>query len=432
MDTMSSELMERIRQIKEFSKNNSISYHTMLDILEDKNPPLSDEKIALVMEELAADGISIISADDTPEQEMMDDEPEKFVPASVRVQQHTLTIWNLMERLQYGEIDLQTGFQRHGNLWTPEQQSRLIESLMLKIPLPAFYFDASQGDYWKIIDGLQRLSAIQHFLVGIMDNPLSDTKKYMEFCGFQYLREFNGLTFQQLPRQYVRRIQESQIIAYTVEKGTPDAVVFNIFQRINTGGLNLEPQEIRHALYQGNATKLTEELAKSDEFINATNGAISPERMRDQEFINRFIAFTELDYKKEYNDDINSFLNKSLKIVNTYSEEDIDRIRRQFKRIMTICANLFGKYAFRKYNASWRRSPINKSMFELWSICFKNLSDGDAQYLIANQDKFLRDFQELQQKTDFKASFDSTKSTAINKRIQLVNNFLGEFLCCNQ
>ena len=123
MDAISSEPMRRIQQIKGFSINNSISYNTMLDILEDNNPPLSDERIAQVIAELAADGISIISEDDSSEAQVPDDEPEKFVPASVQVEQRTLTIWNLMERLQYGEINLQTGFQRHGNLWTPEQQS---------------------------------------------------------------------------------------------------------------------------------------------------------------------------------------------------------------------------------------------------------------------------------------------------------------------
>ena len=90
------------------------------------------------------------------------------------------------------------------------------------------------------------------------------------------MKDFNGLTFHQLPRQYIRRIQESQIIAYTVEKGTPDAVVFNIFQRNNTGGLKLDPQEIRHALYQGKATRLTEALAKSKEFLDATDRSLSP------------------------------------------------------------------------------------------------------------------------------------------------------------
>ena len=95
-----------------------------------------------------------------------------------------------------------------------------------------------------MIDGRQRLTAFQNFLVG-------EGGEKKAFEGLQYLRDFNGFTFDDLPRQYARRIKETPIIAFTVEKGTPDAVVFNIFQRINTGGVILTDQEIRQALYQG-------------------------------------------------------------------------------------------------------------------------------------------------------------------------------------
>lgn len=434
MDTSTLDLDKRIQQIKEFATNNSISYTTMLDILEDKNPPLAEDKIAQIITELAADGISIISSDATEDLDGETDEPDKFVPANVRVEQRPLTVWNLMERLQYpDELDLQPGFQRQGNLWSLEKQSRLIESLMLKIPLPAFYFDASQGEQWKVIDGLQRLTAMRRFLVGIPDPNEPDGEAIQTpFCGLQYLTDFNGITFQDLPRQYIRRIQESTIIAYTVEKGTPEAVVFNIFQRINTGGVPLEPQEIRHAMYQGKATKLTEELAKSKEFIKATGKAVSPERMLDLEYVTRFIAFTELDYQKYYKGDINSFLNRALKAVNAYPDEGLDKIRKSFKRIMGKCADLFGKYAFRRYNATGRRGPINKTIFELWAICFKTLPNTDIDILIANQEKFLIAFRNLQQTDAFILAMKANDSYALNRRVGLTKKMLEEFLCCNR
>lgn len=430
MDAVSLELMQRIQQIKEFSTNNSINYHTMLDILEDNNPSLSDIEISQVVAELAAAGISIISADDSSNAEFPDDEPENFVPANVRVEPRTLTVWNLMERLRYGEIDLQTGFQRHGDLWTLEQQSRLIESLMLKIPLPAFYFDASHGEYWKIIDGLQRLSAFRRFLVGVPGGSVSaPVVEYAAFSGFQYLKEFNGLTFQQLPRQYVRRIQESQIIAYTVEKGTPDTVVFNIFQRINTGGLQLTAQEIRHALYQGKATRLTEELAASEEFLEATNSSIQSKRMLDQEYVTRFIAFTELDYKQDYKGNIHSFLNRALKKVNAYPDKELDRIRRDFKRIMKQSTAVFGRFAFRRYDLTWRRGPVNKALFELWVICFKEMPEENLNFLIENRGEFLFNFQDLLQEPDFIASIKSNDASALTKRIYMTKKILEVFSC---
>lgn len=431
MCNRSSEIEKRIQQIKDFATNNSISYNTILDILEDKNPPLEKGTLTEILAELAADGIDIITPNALSDTDVVNDEPEKFVPANVRIEQRTLTIWNLMERLRYDEFDLQPGFQRRRDLWSPEQQSQLIESLMLKIPIPAFYFDASEDEKWKVIDGLQRLSAIQRFLVDDNGAPgSSPSPAKAMFCGFQYLTDFNGLTFDQLPRQYIRRVKESQVVAYTVEKGTPDAVVFNIFQRINTGGLQLEPQEIRHALYRGKATKLTEELAQSHAFINATGKAISPDRMQDLEYVTRFIAFTELDYENVYKDNINSFLNKALKTVNTYPEAELDRVRKNFIRTMGWSFSLFGKYAFRRYNATWRRGPINKAMFELWSICLKDMHESDIKALLRDQEKFLSAFRDLQQTTDFKAAFDSNKSTALKKRVQLTKSFLEEMLCC--
>ena len=153
-----------------------------------------------------------------------------LIPADIKMSHRNLTIENLIERLNNYGFDLQPNPQKQTTPWTPEDQSRLIESLMLKIPLPTFYFDATQEEKWRVIDGIQRLHAIRDFLVGT-DADLEP------FTGFQYFTDFNGCTYCQLPRQYIRRIRDTQIIAYTVDKGTPDAVVQNIFQRINTGAL---------------------------------------------------------------------------------------------------------------------------------------------------------------------------------------------------
>ena len=167
---------------------------------------------------------------------------------------------------------------------------------MLKIPLPAFYFDASKEDEWIVIDGLQRLTAFQNYLVGNKQEDGSSKKSC--FKGMQYLTDFNGKTFDELPRQYIRRIKESSIVAYTVTQGTPDEVAFNIFQRINTGGIQLNDQEIRQALYSGRGTDLLKELAERKEFQEATQFAVKSERMLDREYVLRFLSFTELDYEQ--------------------------------------------------------------------------------------------------------------------------------------
>lgn len=421
-------LEEKLEQIVQFArtKNNTISHNTVIDILKDKEDQLTEQDIVDAIGELGYRGV-IIAPEDDEEYLANETDPDTFIPAEVQISQRTINVYNLMERLDNEEIDLAPSFQRKGDLWSLEEQSRLIESLMLKIPIPAFYFNAADDDKWIVIDGLQRLSAFYNFLVGKKEEG-SNKRKKEEFQGMQYLKDFNGCTFDELPRQYIRRIKETTLVAYNVEKGTPDEIVFNIFQRINTGGMILKPQEIRQALYQGKATLLIEKLAECDEFLEATQRAVRNDRMQDREYITRFIAFTELDFKKEYKGNIDEYLIKAMKLVNTYDEEDLERIKRSFKRIMNYCTKVFGKYAFRKYNKNQRRGPINKAIFEMWIVCFSELSDSQLNKLVYDQRQFLKRFEKRQQDNDFVTAVKAGDQYSVNRRIEMARELVREFI----
>lgn len=420
-------LEDKLRQIIEFArtKNNVVSYNTVVDILKDKDDQLTKQDIVDALEEIAYKGINLTTEED---EEYLANETDSntFIPAEVQISQRTINVYNLMERLDNGEIDLAPSFQRKGDLWSLEEQSRLIESLMLKIPIPAFYFNAADDDKWVIIDGLQRLSAFNNFLVGKEDGK--DKRKKEKFQGMQYLKDFNGCTFDNLPRQYVRRIKETTLVAYTVEKGTPDEIVFNIFQRINTGGIILSPQEIRQALYQGNSTILIEKLAQCNEFLEATEHAIRSNRMQDREYITRFIAFTELDFKKEYKGNIDEYLIKAMRLVNNYSENELQRIEKSFKRTMNYCTKVFGNYAFRKYNKEKRRGPINKAIFEMWIVCFSEISDSQLNKLVYNREQFLERFEEIQQESIFITAVKAGDQYSVNRRIEMARELVKEFV----
>ena len=165
---------------------------------------------------------------------------------------------------QNNEIEFDTSFQRKAGLWSKRQKSQLLESIFLRIPLPAFYFDATEEDEWLIIDGLQRVSALKEFIVD----------KSLKLKELEFFPELNGCNYDKLPRMFQRRIDETVINVYLVNPSTPENVKFNIFKRINTGGLTLEPQEIRNALFQGQATEFLQECSKLECFINATAGSI--------------------------------------------------------------------------------------------------------------------------------------------------------------
>lgn len=420
-------ISDRIEEIKNFAKanDNEISLFIVQDIIKNKKTGVDEDLLNRALHQLKEQGIRILPLDMDEGYKADMNEPDKFIPSDVNITQVPTNVSNIMERLENREFDLTPAFQRNGGLWNEKKQSQLIESLMLKIPLPAFYFDASKEDEWIVIDGLQRLTAFQNYLVG---NQQEDgSRKKSSFIGMQYLTDFNGKTFDDLPRQYIRRVKESSIVAYTVTQGTPDEVVFNIFQRINTGGIQLNDQEIRQALYSGKGTDLLKELAERKEFQEATQFAVRSERMLDREYVLRFLSFTEIDYKKEYKGNIDSFLIKGLKKANNFEEGDIIRVTEQFVRIMNVCKDVFGKYAFRKYNKDFRRGPINKAIFEIWAICFSELTNEQLEKIKTDKDRFIEGFRDILASAEFATALKAGDQYSLIKRVDTCRKFVKEF-----
>ncbi|MCI8514581.1 MAG: DUF262 domain-containing protein [Lachnospiraceae bacterium] len=210
---------QQLEQIRDWALENGgrINYTILLDMLRDEHSSFQkDEEINQAIRELIDDGIQVEPLEEGEDYPAEGIETEKFIPALINIKQPSMTVSVLMERLENEEIDLEPVFQRHRDLWDSKRQSQLIESLMLRIPVPSFYFDIAGEDKWKVIDGLQRLSAFQNYLVNKEKKKLTD---------LQYLTEFNGKTFDELPRQYTRRIKETPIVAFCVDKGTPERVI---------------------------------------------------------------------------------------------------------------------------------------------------------------------------------------------------------------
>ena len=221
------------------------------------------------------------------------------------------------------------------------------------------------------------------------------------------------------------------MIAYTVNRGTPEKIIYNIFQRINTGGVNLEPQEIRHSLYQGRSTVLIEKMANDPAFKEATQYAISPDRMLDREYALRYLAFTELDYEKLYKGNIDDFLILVMKEVNSENDEQEEKIFKEFQRVMGICHEVFGRYAFRRYakmEKGYRRSPINKALFETWSICIKEASDEAVELLFLYKEDFIEKYCDFLADEKYSTSLKGGDESSLKRRIDLTKNFLREFV----
>lgn len=356
---------------------------------------------------------------DTDDDKIVMDNP--FNPKDIDIKTKTMSMDNIIKRLKENEIDLAPDFQRNMNLWDDEKQSRLIESLLIKFPLPAFYFDGSDDNKWLVVDGLQRLSAIKNFVVD----------QTLRLTGLEFLEKLNGHTFAELPRTFQRQIEEAEIISYVINPGTPEDVKFNIFKRINTGGLVLEPQEIRHALNQGIPARFVAELAELDVFKRATGYVISSKRMLDREFVTRFISFYIND-PNDYKPDLDTFMTKSMGQIKHISEKERDEIKRNFSEAMMCVMAIFGKWAFRKvYDITEKRRPINKALFEVWSVMLARLNDNQRHAIINNHELVFERFIILMNKDDFFVS-SITSSTGDKSRIKYrfskIENLLKELL----
>jgi hypothetical protein len=315
---------------------------------------------------------------------------DPFDPSKINVVRESMSIFQVMRKIDIREIKLDPDFQRN-LVWDKRRQSQLIESILLKIPLPAFYLDAVEPNQWVVVDGLQRLSTLDAFC----------NKKSLSLSGLEFLsQKFEGMSFDQLPRSARRDIEETQLTMYIIRPETPPKVKFTIFHRINTGGMVLTAQEIRHATFPGRAPRLLSELAASEEFKAATAFSVNPNRMDDRECVLRHLAFRITNYTKYTKPDLNDFLGSAMEALNKASEEQIDRLAIDFKRAMTLCKEIFGPYAFRKFNREKAtRGPISKALFETWSTV---VLDVDEEKLLEDA-KNIMDFLErsLQEDQDY-------------------------------
>lgn len=365
-----------------------------------------------------------------------------FDPNKIKVRTLPTTIGQIIDDLQYDVINLDTEFQRLPNLWDNSKKSRFIESILLKLPIPAFYFNEQEENNLEVVDGLQRISTIKSFVID----------KNFKLEKLEFLKEYNGYSFDSLPPIFSRRIKTFPITTYIIEKGTPEEVKFNIFKRVNTGGLILTPQEIRHAINSGKPASLIAELVRAEAvkktkngevktlaatkegiaFVKATDNRIGSFRMEDRDFATRFVAFYLIPYT-QYEPDLDTFLNKGMHRIRDLSETEIDSLKSNFTASMDLAYTIFGNDAFRKrFHIFDSRKPINKALFETLSVSFAKLTANERLKLAEKKDIFKLKFIEIHNFSDGKFARSISQGTAqtesVNQRFKSILKIINETL----
>ena len=342
-----------------------------------------------------------------------------FDPERIKVSTKNFVVDQIVSRVDHGEIELDSDFQRMRGIWSLERKSRLIESLLLRIPIPVLYVSADANETWSMVDGLQRTSTIHDYMKGRFG-----------LQKLEYLERLEGNKYDELPRSMQRRIRETQLIINIIEPGTPEEVMFNIFRRLNTGGMVLNGQEIRNAMHPGPVRTYLKELAGTEEFRQATGFSVKPDRMADRECVLRFLAFYIDSWENYSAHDLDGYLGNTMRRINEMGPSDRDRLADDFTKSMRASHAIFAEKAFRKfYERNDRKRPVNRALFEVWSVGLARCSDDKIESLITNRERVLDRFSEtLSNDPEFQSaiSYATGDYSRVKKRFQTIDLLITE------
>ncbi len=287
-----------------------------------------------------------------------------YGPDDIFVENKPFSLKQINDLIDDGDIELSPDFQRNF-IWDETRQSRLIESILLGLPLPSIYLSQYKDGRLTIVDGLQRIMTIRRFL-----------NDKLRLNNLEYIEECNGKTYSQLKDVFsplrLRRFGQTQIMCFVIDYRSPNKLKFDLFRRLNTGGKPLNNQEIRNCLSRPELRNVLKQMVGTQAFKNATGGSVKDNRMEAQETALRFLCFyhnfnTEGEMVSFYNGNMEDTLDAAVEYFNEY--DGLTDILPLYEQVMKDAFGLFGNLAFRKVRQGQeRRSPVNKLLMLAVSV----------------------------------------------------------------
>ncbi len=327
------------------------------------------------------------------------------------IRNESRTVHDVLRRIEKGTFIMDPDFQRDF-IWKEDKQGKLIESVLMRIPLPVFYLAENQKGEMVVVDGLQRLSTFQRYVKNEFALKLPHQKG------------LHNKKFDDLSPKLQNRIEDCNLILYVIDAKVPVQALLDIFERVNSG-IPLTRQQMRNCLFSGPATKFLKNEASTALFMKATGDSLDPNKMRDREFINRFCAFQLLGLEG-YKGDMDDYLAKALEHMNKLEENELEKLSSKFRISLKNNKTVFGKYAFRKqYSDTGKRSVINAS---LWDVMSTGLSRYSEHLVEARVESLKGAFYELLCDDDFLESITlgTNQVSRVVKRFTKTNEMLQE------
>ena len=272
----------------------------------------------------------------------------------------------------YTDDELQKPELQRKYVWKRVEASRFIDSILLGLPVPSVFFAKEPNETMLIIDGYQRIMTVYDYVNGIF----SGDGKVFKLSNTENINSrWRGKAFAELEPEEKRRIRNTTIHAIIFEQKHPrnDTGMYQVFERINTGGRTLKEQEIRNCVYQGPCNDLLFELNTTEAWRNILGLAKEDARMADLELILRFFAMNDLKNREEFNlKQINlaKYLNQYMNEKNQIDDEEQEKMKNMFLSMIKACESAYGKDAFKnlKKDSIQFTSKINPAIYDAISV----------------------------------------------------------------
>ncbi len=323
------------------------------------------------------------------------------------------TIHDVIRRIDQSNYVMDPDFQRDF-IWPEDKQSKLIESVVMRIPLPVFYMAEDDEGRMVVVDGLQRLSTFHRFVKNELKLRLPDRE------------ELHSRSFEDLPSKIQNRVEDCNLIFYIIDSKVPERARLDIFERVN-GGVPLTRQQMRNCLFMGEATRFLKEESRTEIFKKATGSSLNQQTMRDREFVNRFCAFAILGVD-QYRGDMDEFLAKSLRQMNKMHASALANLSTLFRRGLSNNYLLFDRHAFRKYKGHTQpRSVLNASF---WDVMSTGLAPYSEIHIETNAHSLRKSVLSLLSNDDFNTAitYGPNDSRKVKARFEMTQHVLLETL----